>query len=55
VNILDAGTVRRSIERGTLGLFAPKIAPENSPALTEAQFKSWNAITSGPCSTSSLG
>jgi hypothetical protein len=39
VNILDGGTVRRSIERRILGLFARKTAPENSPALTEAEFK----------------
>jgi len=39
VNIHDGGTVRRSIERRILGLFARKTAPENSPALTKAEFK----------------
>ena len=39
VDIIDAGTVRRSIERRVLGLIGRKTAPENSPPLnaTETQ------------------
>jgi len=39
VDILDAGTVRRSIERRILGLIRRKTAPENSPPLTETELK----------------
>ena len=39
VNILDAGVVRRSIERRMLGFFARKTAPENSPPLTQAEIR----------------
>jgi hypothetical protein len=39
VNILDAGTVRRSIERRILGVIRRKTTPENSPPLTGAELK----------------
>jgi len=39
VDILDAGTVRRSIERRIFGLIGRKTAPEKSPPLTEAELK----------------
>jgi len=39
VNILDGGTVRRSIERRVLGFINRKTAPENSPSLTEGELK----------------
>jgi hypothetical protein len=39
VDILDAGTVRRSIDRRILGFIRRKTALENSPSLTEADLK----------------
>ena len=39
VNILDGGTVRRSIERRILGFINRKTAPENSPPLSDGELK----------------
>jgi hypothetical protein len=39
VDILDAGTVRRSVERRILGFIRRKTAPENSPPLSEMELK----------------
>ena len=40
--VIDGGTVRRSIERRVLGLFGRKTALEESPPLTEAEVDELN-------------
>jgi hypothetical protein len=43
VNVVDGGTVRRSIERRVLGLLGRKTAIENSPPITEAETAELNS------------
>jgi hypothetical protein len=43
VDVVDGGTVRRSIERRVLGLLGRKTAIENSPPITEAETAELNS------------